>query len=606
MSEHILIGFVSIIVLGIFAQWLAWRLSLPAILVLLIFGIAAGPVAGILNPDEVFGELLFPVISVSVALILFEGSLRLKFRELQEGGPLVARLTSFGIIITWVLAALGAYHIMGFNRQIAVLLGAVLTVTGPTVIIPLLRQVRPVGMLGSVAKWEGIVNDPIGAILAVLTYEIIVSGSGEVSSVLAVGVMKALVLGSLLGLVGAALIVILLRRYLIPDFLQNPMATMLVVIVFVASNAIQSESGLLAVTVMGVALANQRYTSIRHLSEFKESLQVLLIASLFIILAARLPVENLQLGNWQEWVYIALLILVIRPAAIFAATIGAGVSTAGRVFLSWLAPRGIVAAAVVSVFALRLEETGIEGVDRLVPLMFKIIFVTVMVYGITVPLLARRLGIAKPNPQGVLFGGAQPWVREVAQTLAAEGIPVALVDSNWVNVTAARQAGLTAHYGNLLSEDFVAGISLEDIGSFVAVTPNDEVNSLAAISFAEILGRSAVYQLLPEPAREREQIQDDMPSHLRGRLLFGPKSSHRQMELRQAQGAVVKRTRITEDFTMDQFWKRYGDEALPLFVITPYRELRVVTANDPPSIRRGDSLVSLVRPGDQWQGERPA
>ncbi len=599
MPQEILIGLGSIIVLGILAQWLAWRLHLPAILLLLVFGFVAGPATGILNPDRVFGDLFFPIVSVSVALILFEGGLSLKLRELKLGGAIVTRLTTIGILITWIMAALASHWVAGIDWYPAVLLGAVLVVTGPTVIIPLLRQVRPTGRIGSIAKWEGIVNDPIGAILAVLVFEVIVAGESSISAILATSVLKALIGGTLIGLAGAGLTVILLRRYWIPDFLQNPVSTMLVVIVFIASNWIQHESGLLAVTVMGVALANQRFVSIKHIYEFKENLRVILISSLFVMLAARMPVADLQLTNWAEWALIGLLILVIRPVSVFGSTIGSDIGRAGKTFLSWLAPRGIVAAAVISVFALRLEQANIEGVDRLVPITFKIIFATVAIYGLTAPWLARYLGLAKPNPQGVLLAGAHPWAQRMAKILKDEDFAVGLVDSNWTNIRQARNEGLPAHYGSILAEEMLNDLPLDEIGKFLAVTPNDEVNSLASLHFSDVFSRAGVFQLMPTTARKKEGQQSEMPSHLRGRHLFSENATYDHITDMFNRGAVVKRTTITEEFDMDRFTVMYGEEALPLFIITDSGELRPYTVNDPPEPNSGDKLISIVFPRDK-------
>lgn len=595
MPEHILVGLSSIIILGVLAQWLAWRFRLPAILLLFIFGFIAGPVTGILDPDEVFGDLFFPLISISVAIILFEGGMRLRLSELKEAGPVVFRLTSLGIIITWVLAAAGLYFVVGMSRHLSILLGAVLVVTGPTVIIPLLRQVRPIGKYAAIVKWEGIVNDPIGAILAVLVFEIIVPRTSSVSSILAEGVLKSLGLGSLIGVVGAVVIVLMLRKYLVPDFLQTPITTMLVVIVFITANFIQSESGLLAVTVMGIVLAGQRFVSIKHIVDFKENLQVLLIASLFIMLAARIPVADLGLTNWAEWAFVALIILVIRPLAVLGSTLWSDIDKAGKVFLSCMAPRGVVAAAVVSVFALRLEDTGIEGVDRLVPLTFKVIFATVAIYGLTAPWLARRLKIAKPNPQGVLFGGAQLWVQEVALALKAEGLETVLVDANWANITTARGKGLRAHYGSLLSEDVFNRVPLDEIGMFVAVTPNDEVNSLAAIHFGDILGRASVYQLPPSDNKGKDGRESNMPLHLRGRPVFAGHATHDYIKDFFQRGGVVKRTSISAEFDLDRYSSTYGEEALQLFLVSTDGFLRPITVKDPPIAKAGDKLVGIVR-----------
>jgi hypothetical protein len=467
------------------------------------------------------------------------------------------------------------------------------------VIIPLLRQIRPLGRIGSATKWEGIVNDPIGAILAVLVFEVIVAGEGEVSSVLAASVLKSILAGTLLGLIGAAVICLMLRRYWVPDFLQNSVSTMMVVITFVASNAIQSESGLLAVTVMGVALANQRFVSIKHIYEFKENLRVILISSLFIMLAARLPVADLALGNWAEWAFIAFLILIVRPAAVFGATVGLDLDRPGKMFLSWMAPRGIVAAAVVSVFALELAHANVDGVDRLVPVTFKIIFATVAIYGLTAPWIARHLGVAKPNPQGVLFAGADPWVQQVAVALKNEGFQVTLVDANWANYTQARKQGLTAYHGSILAEDMLADIPLDDLGKIIAATPNDEVNSLAALHFSDVFGRSGVFQLPPAGAAGRDGRQSEMPLHLRGRHVFGKEATFNHIRDLFRKGAVVKRTTITEEFDMDRFTVMYGSEALPLFVITDSDEVRPFTVNEPPVPRPGDKLISVVMPREK-------
>ncbi len=595
MSEHILIGLGSIIVLGILAQWLAWRLHLPAILLLLVAGFLAGPATGILHPDEVFGDLFFPIVSVSVAIILFEGGLSLKFRELKQGGGAVLRLTTVGILVTWVLASLGGYYIAGMDLPIAVLLGAVLVVTGPTVIIPLLRQVRPIGKSGSVAKWEGIVNDPIGAILAVLVFELILSGEGQGSSVVIWAAVKSLAFGGLIGLAGAGITVLFLRRYLVPDFLQSPVATMLVVMAYIASNSIQPESGLLAVTVMGIALANQRFVSIKHIYEFKENLRVLLISSLFIMLAARLPVKELGLTNWGEWAFIALLIVVVRPASIFISTIGSDLKRAEKIFLAALAPRGIVAAAVVSVFAIRLQETHFVGVADMVPLTFKIIFTTVAVYGLALPYIARALKVAKPNPQGVLFAGAAPWVRKIGEVLKNEGFQVAFVDANWANVTAARNEGFRAYYGSVLSEELLNELQLDDIGKMISVTPNDEVNSLASLHFVDIFGRSGVFQL-PPAALRRNTGKNVMPLHLRGRYAFREDTTFAYFRDRFNAGAVVKRTTLTEEFDMDRLTLMYGEGTVPLFAISESNVLGVYSVENPPAPNEGDRVISLVDP----------
>lgn len=594
MTEHLLIGLGSIIVLGVTAQWLAWKFHLPAILLLLIFGVIAGPISGILNPDEVFGDLLFPLVSVSVAIILFEGGLSLRINELRKAGRAIFNLVTVGVLGTWVFAAVAVHVVVGLAPAQATLLGAILVVSGPTVIIPLLQQIRPVGRVGSIIKWEGIVNDPVGAILAVLVFEVIaLGGMAEGVSIIIPAVVRALFLGGLIGLAGAGLIVLILKRWLVPDFLQSPVALMVVVACYIAANAVQMESGLLAVTVMGVALTNQRFISIKHITEFKENLRVLLISSLFIILAARMPVTGTVLTDASGWIFVGLLILVVRPVVVFLSTIRSDLRWQERVFLSWMAPRGIVAAAIVSVFVLRFAEAGFAGSELLVPLTFQVIIGTVAVYGLTAPYVARWLRLAKPNPQGILFAGAHHWAREIAAVLKDEGFQVLVVDSNWENVTQARRTGCRATYASIISEELLHELQLDGIGRLLAVTPNDEVNSLAALRFADLFGRSEVYQL-PPPTTADRRARESLPRHLQGRYLFAAAATYGYLASRFRAGAVIKRTPLTEEFDFAAFRGHYGEEALPLFIITEAGALRVVTTESAPSPRPGQTIISVV------------
>ncbi len=595
MSEEILIGFGAIIILGILSQWLAWRLHLPAILLLLVGGIIAGPITGILHPDEIFGELLFPVVSISVAVILFEGGLSLRFREIRQLGKVVLNLTTICILVTWVLSALLAWALLGLPLNLSILLGAVLVVSGPTVIIPLLRQVRPKGRVSSIIKWEGIINDPIGAILAVLVFEAIAAQGGSAATAAVIeGVVAALVLGTLTGLVCAAAIVLLIRRYLIPDFLQNGVALMMVVVCYILSNHFQPESGLLAVTVMGIALANQRFVSIRHILEFKENLRVLLISSLFVILAARVDMTPEKMLDPSDWIFVALLILLVRPVAVGLSTIGTQLSMKERAFVGWMAPRGIVAAAVTAVFALRLEDLGYQNADTIVSITFLVIIGTVTVYGLTASPVARWLKLAQPNPQGVLFGGAPEWARDMAAMLHKEGIQVALVDTNWSAITRSRKIGLRAYYANLMSEELMYELDLEGIGRLAAMTPNDEVNALAALHFVDTFGRKEVYQLVPTVKSGSKG--KPMPQHLRGRLMFSEKATFDYVQQRYREGATLKKTSLTGEYTFEKFKEMYGESALPLFVITEEKELAFFTTESRPTLRPGMKLISLVDP----------
>jgi NhaP-type Na+/H+ or K+/H+ antiporter len=593
-EETILVALVGVLVLGVSAQWLAWRLRLPSILLLLAFGFAAGPATGLLDPDALFGDLLLPLVSISVGLILFEGGLSLRLSDLRGSGRPLWSLVSIGALVTWGLAAWAGDALLGLGVGPALLLGAILVVTGPTVVGPLLRHVRPTGKVAAVAHWEGIVIDPLGATLAVLVYEAlaVVPAAGPLAAARAMLPQLALtvVVGLAIGTATAVLAMQTLRRFWVPDQLQSPLLLMLVTGAFAASNLAQAESGLLTVTVMGFVLANQSLVPVKHLIEFKENLRVLLIASLFILLAARVAPSDFTALGWRGPLFVGFLILVVRPLAVLLATLGTSLDGRERLFLAWLAPRGIVAASVASVFALRM---GGEGAG-IVPATFLVIVGTVAVYGLTAAPLARRLGLSNPNPQGVLFASAHPGARAIAQAVQASGFPVLLVDNNRGNASAARLEGLPTAFTSVLSEDALDGVAQSGLGRLLALTPDDEVNALAALHFREPFGRAEVYQL--PPRKGGSPRVESAPPHLRGRYLFAPGATYDALDARFAAGHVVKVTRLSEEFDWAAFRERYGEDALLLFLVPEPGLLQVSVADRPPSPRPGQTVIGLVRP----------
>ncbi len=596
--EHILVGLTAVVALGVAAQWLAWRVRLPSILLLLIVGFSAGALTGFLDPDALLGDLVAPIVSLSVAIILFEGGMSLDVAELREIGKVVRNLATTGALVTWGGSTALAYWLLDFDFPLSLLFGALLIVTGPTVIGPLLRHIRPNARVGSAVKWEGIVNDPIGAILAVLVFEAIMAGEPDSGvSVAILGVLKAAGTGVFFGMLGAGVLVLLLRRHWIPDFLQNPASLAVVLTVFTVSNLVQAESGLLTVTVMGSALASQRLVTVRHIVEFKENLRVLLISMLFILLAARVELSAFQDTTGASIVFLLCLIVVVRPVSILAATLRTSLNWRERTFLCFMAPRGIVAAAVSSIFAFELTERpgGYPGAERLIPITFLVIVATVGFYGLTAAPAARRLGVASPNPQGLLLAGAAPWVRSLARLLKERKVTVLLVDTNWANVIAARQNGVQAYYGNILLEHVMEELNLNGIGSFLAMTPNDEVNALAALHFGELFGRSGVYQLAPSGTGTGAR-KSAIPKHLRGRALFREGLSHSQIAERFNAGSEIKATGLTDEFDYNDFRALYGETAIPLLTVNVAGDVQVFTAERPPTPRPGQTLISLVDP----------
>jgi NhaP-type Na+/H+ or K+/H+ antiporter len=595
MEHEVLIGLVAIVALGQASQWVAWRLGVPAILILLAVGFLAGPVLGWIHPDDILGEVLIPLVSLTVALILFEGGLSLRIRELNQVGGVVRNLVTVGALITFGIAAFAARTCLGFSTEQAVLLGAILVVTGPTVIAPLLRQVRPVREVASVLKWEGILIDPIGAVGAVLIYEAIVSaGETNAASIMLLGVVETLVVGGLLGIAISVALVFVLRRYWVPDYLHSSLAVALVLVAFAVSNHLQEESGLLTVTVMGVILANQRKASIQHVIEFKENLRVLLISILFIVLAARVQIDSLLDLGWGGVAFLIVIIFVARPLSVLASTWRSSLTMGQRAFLCWTAPRGIVAASVASVFALRLAEENYPGAEGMAAATFLVIAATVLQSGLTAGWVARKLGIAEPNPQGSLIIGAHPLARQIAAALKEEGFETLLIDSNRRAIATARMEGLNAHYGNALSEEIADDLDMLGMGRMLALTPNDQINALSALHFIETFGRIGVYQLPASKEAASPGEEGDLPHHLRGRLLFGEDLHFDALYTRFRAGAGIKTTKLTDEFTYEAFQDMHGDAAVPLFIISAGNALQAVTADSTPKPTAGQRIVSLM------------
>jgi NhaP-type Na+/H+ or K+/H+ antiporter len=583
----------SVLALGGAAQWLAWLLRVPSILILLTVGFLAGPVFGIVQPDQLFGDLLLPFVSVAVALILFEGGLTLNARELGGARGVVFMLVTVGAIVTGALATTAAYFLipdLGFG--LSLLLGCILTVTGPTVVLPLLREIRPTGPVNAILKWEGIVIDPIGAVFAVIAFEVVSQGRYDSLVADAIWIIaRTLTFGTLVGLAGAALLAVAIRRFWLPDHLHTIAAAVVVVGVFAGSNALMQESGLMAVTAMGIALANQRYADMRHILEFKENLRVFLLSMVFVLLSARLSLSDFAEVGWSVAAFVIALIFLVRPATVFASTIGSRLSTRERIYLAWMAPRGIVAAAVTSVFSLALEEQGYENARLLAPIVFTVIVTTVLVYGLTGSMVARKLGLADPDPQGFLILGAGVLGREVGSGLQAAGVKVLLIDTNRENILAAQMAGLPTHFGSVLAEDTLEKIDLAGIGRLLAMTTNDEVNSLAVQRFSPAFGRARLYQTAPKGS---ESGQSKIGAEFHARLLFRHNATVASMTDLIEAGASVRPTKLTPEFTFEAFKARFGDSAIVMFVVQENGRVQVVTADAPVTPKPGQTVISLT------------
>lgn len=576
MLDSGIIAFAFIGLISFASQWLAWRVKLPAILFLLASGLLIGPITQQFNPDALFGDLLFPLISLAVAIILFEGSLTLDLKEIRSQKGVVQRLITIGAAITWAVVAVATHYLFGLSWELSILFGALTVVTGPTVIVPMLRTVRPNADVGNILRWEGILIDPLGALLVVVVYEFIVAqgqAQGALSGMLAF--VEIIASGTVLGLAAGWILGFILKRRWVPEYLENMATLSMVFVSFSVANMLAHESGLLAVTLMGMWLANQKDIRISEILNFKEHLTVLLISGLFIILAARLTLDDLIALGWMPFALLAIMQFIARPLSVWVSAIGSTLSWQEKSLLSWIAPRGIVAAAVSALFAIKLEQSGEADAAILVPLTFSVIFGTVVLQSATARMMARWLGVAEPPPNGFLIVGANNIARTIALELRKNKVDVLLTDSNWDNIRAARMDGLRTFYGNPVSEYAEQRLDLVGLGKLLGLSPERSINTVAGMRFGNEFGQHNIYALRTSVDARLSEMHIDGEEH-RGQYLFSKNLTYSKFSSMLAQGAELHSTRLSNEFTWNDFQQQNGKDAIPLFAITP--EGKVLTS----------------------------
>ncbi|MEH3061543.1 MAG: sodium:proton antiporter [Methylobacterium radiotolerans] len=487
---------------GIAAQVLAARLRIPAIVLLLGLGFLVGPVLGLLAPTRDFGENLRPLIGLAVAIVVFEGGLALDFRELRASGEGVLRLTAIALPINFVLGTLAAHTIGGMMWGPASVFGAILVVTGPTVILPLLRHARLERRSAAFLKWEAIVNDPVGAILTAVVIEILVGvphGSGETPAVaLALHLAEGVLVAGGLGIGSALLVAWAFRRDLVPETLKTPVLLALALVAYVVPNLLMHEAGLIGATIFGIALANRHVPGLGELRRFKEALVVLLVSCLFVVLTSDLDLGILGKLSLPILGLTAAILFVVRPAAIWLATVGSNLSHRERLFVGWIGPRGIVAAAVAGVAGPRLSEAGYPGGDLIQPTVFAVIVSTVILHGFSLAPLARRLGLSTAaETQRLAVVGASPWASDMVVALHRAGVPVVLVDTYPGALQVAQDAGVPTLQAELLSRHAEEGLADHPPDLLLAATRDELYNALVCTRLAPEIGRERVYQLAP-------------------------------------------------------------------------------------------------------------
>ncbi len=591
-NEALVLSAVGVIGLG--CQWLAWRLRLPAILFLLLAGLIVGPFMQWLKPDEILGNLLFPLVSLAVAVILFEGSLTLNFKEIRGVSGSVWSIVSIGAIISWAATSVATHYFLGFTWELAMLFGSLTVVTGPTVIVPLLRTVRPNSTLANILRWEGILIDPLGALFVVMVYEFIVSHSA-VNSMEVFGTIIAV--GVILGVASGAAVATVLRRAWLPEYLQ-PFAVLMVVLgVFSVSNHIESEAGLLTVTVMGMWLANAKDINIQQILHFKEHLTILLITGLFIFLAARISLDDFAALGSGALLLFVFMQLVSRPLSIFLSTMRSNLNLKDKLFLSWVAPRGIVAASISSLFAIKLTEYGVDGASLLVPMTFMVIIGTVVLQSATARPMAIALGVAEPAPRGFLLIGANRVAREIGQALARYDRRVLMTDSNWEYISQVRMMGLDYYYGNPISSHADDNLNMIGIGQVVALTPDQHFNIMACMQFVDEFGEDKVHCLQKVKMNGNGSEKHSVAQEYHGKLLMGGNVSYTQLASLLSRGAEIKHTKLSENFTYQDYLEHHKTNlVIPLFNVEDKGKIQFCDDPDQFAPSSTSTIVSLILP----------
>ncbi|GLT16092.1 cation:proton antiporter [Vibrio algivorus] len=592
LTEDLGLMLAAVGLVGLGCQWLAWRMKLPAILFLLIAGFIIGPITHIFQPNEMFGDLLFPLISLAVAVILFEGSLTLNLKEIREVNRTVINIVTIGALITWAITSVFTFYLLDFSWPLALLFGSLTVVTGPTVVVPLLRTVRPKSKLANILRWEGILIDPIGALFIVIVYEFIVSSS-KMHSLHVFGLI--LLIGIVLGGLAGMLLAQILRRRLLPEYLQPFAVLTLVLGVFAVSNALESESGLLAVTVMGMWLANAKGVNIQNILHFKENLTILLISGLFLMLSARMELADFATLGVASAVLFAAIQLLSRPIAIFIATIGSSLNFKEKFFIAWVAPRGIVAASISSLFAIKLVDAGVEGASLLVPLTFMVIVGTVVLQSITARPLANALSLSEPSPRGFLIVGANDVGRTFATALQKYGYRIVITDSNWEYIRKARMQGFETYYGNPISSHAEEYLDLIGIGNLIAVTPDKHFNVVAAKYFMAEFSERRVF-FLNGKSKENQHEKHRLAEEKHGRTLLGDDVSYKKLASLINQGAEVKHTKLTAEFNWQDYVMKYVDgHRLSLFTVDPKGNIHILSNDSTHTTEAGWTVVSLIK-----------
>jgi NhaP-type Na+/H+ or K+/H+ antiporter len=576
-TDDILLGLGLVVVLAIGSQLLARRLGIPAIVVLLPAGFVAGIATDDVQPDKLLGALYQPFVSLAVGVILFEAGLRLTFREVAVGvHKVLFRLLVAGVLVTLVgVAATVALLFDDMDRGVPWLIGAILVVSGPTVVLPLLAFIRPTRNVRSLLKWEGTLVDPIGALLGVVVFHAVRAEWQPGDFLIGIGA------GALVGVAAAVVLRLLLDELHLNAPRQAVPATLMVVVgSLVAADLLSDDAGFVATVLMGVALANQGRFDVSLTLEFQETLVQLLVGVLFVLIAASVSPSDVEGVLPEAIALLVVMVVVLRPLAVALATARSPFTLRERAFVAWMAPRGIVAGATASAFGLQLAEKGIDGADSVLPIVFVVIFGTVLLYGLTGPLAARWLGVAGAGRGLVLVVGGHQWAREIAVALKRAGVDVRMWVGAPADREAARAAGIDADRGRMMVDSVDRETELEDVSDVLLLTESDDFNAVAASELRSELGHGHVFRISPDP-----EETDLLPPATEGGILGAQGLTFTELSSRFADGARI---------VVHPQHEPLGQTEVPLFTVSSNGRLSVAADGRAPDTQPGGRVIALL------------
>lgn len=595
MEELALISVVAVLALGIFSQWLAWRIQWPSIVIMSIAGLIIGPVLGLINPEAALGDLYGPMISLAVAVILFEGSSNLDIREIKGISKSVTRIVTIGAFLAWILGSIAAHYFAGLQWEIAFIIGGLFVVTGPTVIIPLLRSAKLKSRTAAVLKWEGIIVDPAGPLLALFAYEVIkVLSNDNLTMSNLLSFFGGAFLAVLLGLASGLLISVMASKGQFPEYLKSPIVLALVLVCFMLAEVIMHETGMLAVTVMGLTIgrSKQYVSSIGNLGHFVENVSVMLTSTVFILLTASLPRETIaQMFTLPILAFVLVTLFVVRPLSIWISTIGTELDRNERILIGWIAPRGIVALTVAGYFASILVNDGYEEASLLTALTFALVIITVCAHGFTIGPLAKKLHLASNDPPGVLIIGASNFTASLGAQLKELGIPALVMDPSRGRLNLAASKGVETFEGQILSEQARFAVDLTPYSTILSMTGDASYNALISQSFAPEFGFNNTFSL---PISVNHQMNEsELPTSLKAHMLFAEDATFGELNRKVNTTFELGTIPIGEEETEDKWIETLPENITPLFIKKENDTIVFVTLTKRFNLEKGDTLAVL-------------